>query len=638
MEKPTATTNVEGARAPQLSFGAERAAERDDFSSLPRHPLYFAISRPIGTHTSSIVNALKLDLEKIGYAVRQIKLSNLIERAYRDVTGNSLPSTSSAEGERVFSSYRGLMRAGDTLRLLDPAIVGKLAVLEINQKREQFTQEAVLGGKKGVAYIITHLMHPAEVRTLRSVYGSRFFLIAANARRADRLDYLVEGYRQELSKSPRSKVSTDIGHSDTDEDVESSVNPTALARDLIAIDAGIKSSMLYLDPKTRLNVDDTFQLADLFVRSRAETRQYPARERDKEIDRVATAQITRLVMQLFSYPFGAPTTEESAMSTAFLAAQSSVSLGRSVGAALVDSHGSVVSIGWNEVAKPNGGPYRENDGLDHRDHINGFDPSDVGRIDAIRSFLDVLLTPKKWRHTLGAIEENYPEAVEWLTSLQSYLPEEGVAPVKEAVAGLAGVESFNNTRIMHLIEFGRSVHAEMATLSDAFRRGVGVVGGSMYVTTFPCHECARNLVSFGIDNVFYVEPYGKSMAESLYSQEISVFPSNDASINSHMVNFVPFAGIASRRLADLFSPVARKRGLNDRMGAAKIGSAIEWDELSAPIRATFVDYPPGYDHQIVIPELEVERLGVEVIVAAGVHIQLARAVNSGSDPGKSSIN
>jgi cytidine deaminase len=52
--------------------------------------------------------------------------------------------------------------------------------------------------------------------------------------------------------------------------------------------------------------------------------------------------------------------------------------------------------------------------------------------------------------------------------------------------------------IMNIIEFGRTVHAEMAALIDALRRGVNIKGSTLYVTTFPCHECARHIVAAGI--------------------------------------------------------------------------------------------------------------------------------------------
>src|SRR5205823_8721516 len=66
------------------------------------------------------------------------------------------------------------------------------------------------------------------------------------------------------------------------------------------------------------------------------------------------------------------------------------------------------------------------------------------------------------------------------------------------------------SQIRNLIEFGRAVHAEMAALIDAARRGVSVAGCTMYVTTFPCHLCARHIVAAGIKRLVYIEQIGRA--------------------------------------------------------------------------------------------------------------------------------
>ena len=72
------------------------------------------------------------------------------------------------------------------------------------------------------------------------------------------------------------------------------------------------------------------------------------------------------------------------------------------------------------------------------------------------------------------------------------------------------------TRVTSIIEFGRIVHAEMSAITDAARRGLSVRGATLYCTTFPCHMCARHIISSGIKRVVYIEPYPKSMAKELY--------------------------------------------------------------------------------------------------------------------------
>src|SRR5690606_6216358 len=75
--------------------------------------------------------------------------------------------------------------------------------------------------------------------------------------------------------------------------------------------------------------------------------------------------------------------------------------------------------------------------------------------------------------------------------------------------------------ISSLIEFSRSIHAEMDAILSASREGISTVGCDLYVTTYPCHSCARHLVAAGIRRVYYVEPYIKSLALELHSDAIT---------------------------------------------------------------------------------------------------------------------
>lgn len=60
-------------------------------------------------------------------------------------------------------------------------------------------------------------------------------------------------------------------------------------------------------------------------------------------------------------------------------------------------------------------------------------------------------------------------------------------------------------------------HAEMAALMSCARSGGSPVDGTLYCTTFRCHNCAKHIVAAGIRSVVYVEPYPKSKAKDLYA-------------------------------------------------------------------------------------------------------------------------
>src|SRR5262249_53249597 len=116
-----------------------------------------------------------------------------------------------------------------------------------------------------------------------------------------------------------------------------------------------------------------------------------------------------------------------------------------------------------------------------------------------------------------------------------------------------------STRLRDLLEFSRSVHAEMdAIVSIARRGGPSVTGGSLYTTTFPCHNCARHIVAAGISKVFYIEPYEKSLALSLHSDSIA---SDAEETDGSKVQFLHFEGVAPRQYQELFSMKdERKKG------------------------------------------------------------------------------
>jgi hypothetical protein len=112
------------------------------------------------------------------------------------------------------------------------------------------------------------------------------------------------------------------------------------------------------------------------------------------------------------------------------------------------------------------------------------------------------------------------------------------------------------TRIGQLIEFSRAVHAEMDVLLSAARAGAKTGNTRLFVTTFPCHNCARHIVSAGVVEVQYIEPYLKSQAIPLHGDAIVTNPkewhrpvagkllADDGGTPN--VLFRPFIGVAPR--------------------------------------------------------------------------------------------
>lgn len=237
------------------------------------------------------------------------------------------------------------------------------------------------------------------------------------------------------------------------------------------------------------------------------------------------SEVERFVDLLFGDPFRTPTAAEHAMFLAFAGSLRSADLSRQVGAVVVSESGEVIATGANDVPRYGGGLYWPGSD-DQRDHMRGNDSNKV----EIEKIVQDILQKSQDRPTPPSRSE-----------------------LEKALRA---------SRLRDLTEFGRAVHAEMEALLCCARSGVSPRGGVLYCTTFPCHNCAKHIIAAGIERVFYVEPYPKSLAAELHGDAIAV----DQKIENR-VCFLPFTGIAARRYFDLFSlqvssgrPVRRKDG------------------------------------------------------------------------------
>lgn len=316
------------------------------------------------------------------------------------------------------------------------------------------------------------------------------------------------------------------------------------------------------------NVSETFPLADVFIDVSE-----PAQLRES---------IDRILRILFEDPYETPTKDELVMFHARAAALRSASLSRQVGAVIATEEGDVIAVGCNEVPKAGGGLYWTGDVPDRRDHWLGYDPSDR-KIHAVLG--DILRRDKE---DIAKYIEDEKDAI--FSAIDDVdMKEKILNRVKSALKETADSE-VKRSHVMNLIEFGRAVHAEMAALMDAARRGVSVKGRTLYSTTFPCHGCAKHIVAAGIQRVIYIEPYPKSLAPELYPDSIQV----DAPVAENFVSFQPFVGIAPRLFGDIFEAPKRKFRREDlREGKeGKIGDTIKWKKENAILRLR--GSPPSY--------------------------------------------
>ncbi len=446
----------------------------------------------LGTNLDALCSSLDKVLSGLGYkSTPPIRLSSFLREFPR---WQDLPTARSCE---YFDRH---MDAGNTLRRDSDCsdALALLAVTNILNLRENSTGSREKPAQ-ATAYILRSLKTPGEVEFLRDIYEDHFICIGAHEPRAMRVNRLAE----------------DISHSEVGRRSE---DCRADAERLISRDQNEESDQF------GQNVRKASPMADIFVDAS-----------------MAESQLQRALGLYFSDPFITPTDDEVGLYYAHASALRSASLGRQVGAAILDEKGAILSVGTNEMPRPGGGLYSAEVPKDknHRQFRGGLDKSDELK----KSVLVELISLMK--------------ELQWLKgNLASQSTAQLVKTISQGSStALGGTGSFGAIRVNQLIEFVPEVHAEMAALIDAARRGVSIQNTTLYTTTFPCHDCAKHIVAAGIPRVVYLDPYPKSLVEDLYREQIDV---DTKDLVPDRVAFQRFIGVAPRRYIDLFAVERRK--------------------------------------------------------------------------------
>lgn len=312
------------------------------------------------------------------------------------------------------------------------------------------------------------------------------------------------------------------------------------AHEIIERDAGEAND---LGQHTR----DAFELADVFIRQEPEHRN-------------TTSQLDRFLRLVFGAVDETPTPDEHAMFLAYASSLRSADLSRQVGAVVWKDHVGVVGTGCNDVPAPGGGLYWPGTN-DQRDHALGHDANERHKRDIATEIVD---------------------------RAKSLLAGQGELILTDAQLSLLK-QACEGSRLLDITEFGRAVHAEMDAILSCGRAGIETIGTTLFSTTFPCHNCAKHIVTAGVRRVVYIEPYEKSQALDLHDDAIMPYDPGDPSPQktdheddrepgTRKVVFEPFMGVGPRRFFDLFSmrlsngyPMKRKQRPEGKKEKWKIG-------------------------------------------------------------------
>ncbi|MCS6622936.1 anti-phage dCTP deaminase [Roseibacterium beibuensis] len=495
--------------------------------------IFLAVVGPVGSGSSKICLYIQQAAKAAGYEVIQIKISDIIRTA---ATSRKLvvPPVS----PKTLDSVVAMQDLGDQLRETDSAALARMTLDRIAEERARLMGISYTGGQavqpdqKKRAYVIDSLRHPAEVQLLRRAYASSFALVGVVCEQEVRRKRITEKYFLKPTwgdPMTSSRVSTFINR-DADDGAS----------------------------KHGQHVTDAFHQSDFFVDNTADDGSPEQRgvidELGRLIDIITHSRIVR------------PTIAETAMHHAHSARVRSACLSRQVGAALVQSDGTVIATGTNEAPRAGGGVYGESEG-DDPDHRCAFHPQ-------------------------GAFCRSTKQQNDIVDELIASVPE--LAQIADQTALTATIK---RTRLGQLVEFSRAVHAEMDALVSAARSGVSTVGTKLFVTTFPCHYCARHIVSAGVYEVQYIEPYPKSLALKLHEDAIETNPAvwvppglrrddppkDGEEVTAGKVLFQPFVGIAPRLYIKAFE---QTRQLKDKLtGDIKITPPDWGDEFSSYVVA-----------------------------------------------------
>lgn len=506
----------------------------DDLAMIRFPELVIGIAGPIGVEIETICEAVANALRAVEYESTTIKITDEIRE---------IPSSVKRPSRKDFSTAMKFKmdHASDLCRLRgDPAFLMRVAVAAIRRERQGFIDSGralisdetadqsdehskIVGEFIGpptptafetisatdkvahsAAYIVRQIKRPEEVMLMRRVYGKQFILISAYGSETSRKAILEDKIRKTM---PLNTTQNTV---------------TFKAQELIDRDADEEGD------DCGQHLRDSFHLADVFVNG------------------INKAEMGATLARFFNALFGlnsiTPSKHEYGMYSAKSASLRSADLSRQVGAAIFSDDGELIVQGCNEVPKAFGGTYWDGEEPDFRDITIGKDPNDEQKREVVRDLLERLDGAQLLK--LGArAKMDINELVDHLTMGER-------DPNDKSKSALKGA------KILDLTEYGRVVHAEMCALCDAARLGRPVKGAMLFCTTFPCHNCAKHILAAGIKIVIFMEPYPKSKAKELHSNEIEL-----DSVNQERVSFIPFMGISPFRYRDIFEKKGkRKRG------------------------------------------------------------------------------
>lgn len=462
--------------------------------------LIIGICYPIGSSKNELIDVLKgILINEYNYDVRTIKLSKFIDNLgtikFLEVPGQT----------NSFSSLKNKIDNGNILwQKYNNAVLAELAIQDIHLERMKGEGDNPIPipdlKSRRLCYIIDSLKNQDELNLFRKVYRDIFYLFSVFSPKHIREDNLISirGLSQDETKR------------------------------IIEIDESENTEY-------GQNVRGTFVDADFFVR-------LPNTRTNALEDKVR-----RYLNLIFETQIVTPLTHEMAMYEAKSVAGNSACMSRQVGAVITTSEGEIIARGWNDVPKFGGNLITE-DSKDEKDFrcfkYGGICRNDNKKDHLSNGIADSILDRNIVSELLKCLGIEIEEQ-ELVTKLEGGDFRSFLQLCQDRIR--------RSSKIKDLIEFSRSVHAEMhAIIIGSQLSSDKMIGGKLYCTTFPCHNCGRHIILSGIEEIYYIEPYVKSLCLELHEDSMTDNES-DEDDTKEKVKILMYDGVAPRRYLEFFT-------------------------------------------------------------------------------------
>ncbi|HHC6451896.1 TPA: anti-phage dCTP deaminase [Vibrio parahaemolyticus] len=476
-------------------------------SSRQSQELLIGLCGLIGAGMNSVRTCLEKELIDLGYEIEHIHLSSLIKKYF-------FPEEPELKGYKRYIRYQELgniVREAHGPQILAEAAISEIAEIQKKAKIAEGKQnDKDWKFQKKVAYIIDQVKNPSEVELLRMVYQHNFYYIGV--------------IRSETERKRNLRDESILKH-----EVDDLIHKDRKSNG----DNGQQTEKAILD-------------ADFYVRN---TQSHYASLSEK---------INRFISLIHGVNGLTPSLNEKGMFYAYTSSLQSACLSRQVGAAILDKNGNIIATGRNDVPKFKGGLYSYEDrDKDYRCiHKGAKCYNDTYKKKIKESITDIISKNL-------SIEHN---------KTKRYFSEDTINELQKTNADVSGIDVdlelseqlvnqisdsiYKDSGLGSLIEFSRSIHAEMDAITSLARiSGANTKGKILFTTTYPCHNCARHIVASGIESVIYIEPYEKSLALELHDDAI-VDNVDDA---TSKLAFTTFEGVAPRRYQKFFFSTANRK-------------------------------------------------------------------------------